>query len=73
MKNKECKKSARQYKRKYFDNLAAQAEYAVKNNDIRKVYNITYQIAGKKRVLEKPIKNKQGKAHHQGGTNQKMG
>lgn len=55
MRNKELKRSDHQNRRKYVDNLAI----SIESSNTIKLYDITYKLLGKRRVLEKPVKNKQ--------------
>lgn len=46
-KDKEVKKSCKQDKRKYVEQLAEEAESACGKDDIKTLYNITRQLSGK--------------------------
>jgi len=60
---KECevKKSARKDRRKWYNSLADQAQEAANNNQTRELYRLTRQIAGKSTLVEKPVKDEDGR------------
>ena len=59
--NLEVKKSARQDKRQYVHNLTEEAKTASKQNNIKRVYEITRALSGKSFNPIKPVKNKNGR------------
>nr|CAH8843517.1 unnamed protein product [Trichobilharzia regenti] len=58
--DKEVKKSARKDKRRFYDNLATEAEKAAGKRDLRTLYQITKSLSGKRSTQAKPIKDSQG-------------
>uniref|UniRef100_A0AA85ILE8 Reverse transcriptase domain-containing protein n=1 Tax=Trichobilharzia regenti TaxID=157069 RepID=A0AA85ILE8_TRIRE len=58
--DKEVKKSARKDKRRFYDNLATEAEKAAGKRDLRTLYQITKSLSGKRPTQAKPIKDSQG-------------
>ena len=60
VKNKEVKKSARQDRKVYYEELASEAEEAARRREIGTVYKITKELAGKGRADDGPIKSKAG-------------
>ena len=58
--NKEVKKSCRRDKRVWYENLAAKAESAVANKDMKLLYDITKEISGRKRYQSRRIKHVHG-------------
>ena len=60
VKNKEVKKSARQDRKVYYEELASEAEEAARRREIGTVYKITKELAGKGRAHNRPIKSKAG-------------
>ena len=60
IKNKEVKKSARQDRKVYYEELASEAEEAARRREIGTVYKITKELAGKGRAHDRPIKSKAG-------------
>ena len=59
--NKAVKKSTRKDKQNYIKDLATQAEMAVHRRDMKELYDITRTLAGKRRNLSKPVKDKEGR------------
>ena len=59
-KNCEVKRSCRKHKRERIDSIAWKAEEAAEKNDIKKVYDTTKVLCGKKGVQSKPVKVKSG-------------
>ena len=57
----QVKKSARGDKRDFLEKKAATAEEAAKRGDSRAVYKITNEIIGKRRNLNGPVKDQNGK------------
>ena len=60
-KHKEVKKSARRDKRQYYEDLAAQAEEASCKGNMKRLYDITKQLAGKWKHSSQHVKDKHGK------------
>ena len=58
--NKAVKKSAREDKRQFMEELAETAEVAASKNEMRTVYKITQQICGNKQHKSIRVKDKQG-------------
>nr|CAH8838906.1 unnamed protein product [Trichobilharzia regenti] len=58
--DKEVKNSARKDKRRFYDNLATEAEKASDKRDLRTLYQITKSLSGKRSTQAKPIKDSQG-------------
>ena len=59
--NREVKKSARQDKRQFIHNLTEEAEIAAKQNNMKRVYEITRALSGKSFNPSKPVKDKNGR------------
>ena len=59
--NKMVKKSARQDKRNYIQDLAGKAETAAGKRDLKQLYDITRTLSGKNRTISQPVKDKDGK------------
>ena len=59
--NKAVKKSARKDKQNYINDPATQAEMAAHRRDMKELYDITRTLAGKRRNLTKPVKDKEGR------------
>lgn len=57
---KQVKKSIRKDKRDYIDGLAKRAEKAAGMGNLRELYQVTKQLAGKFQQSDKPIKDKHG-------------
>jgi len=47
-------------RRNFNEDLAKQAVVAARMKNMREVYNITRMLAGNRRVVEQPVKNKEG-------------
>ena len=60
MKNREVKKSARNDKRAFAEELASEAECAAARGEISAVYKITKQLCGKNTSQSAPVKDKDG-------------
>ena len=60
-KDKELKKSTRQDKRKWVDQLAMDAEEATHNGRMKEVYDITKTLSNDKRKTTNAVKDKCGK------------
>ncbi|KAI8484441.1 hypothetical protein Bbelb_378740 [Branchiostoma belcheri] len=58
--DREVKKSVRKDKRDHIDSLAKRAEEAAGQGNLRELYQVTKQLAGKSQQADKPIKDKQG-------------
>ena len=59
-KDKEVKKSARNYKRSYVEGLAAEAESAAARGELSTVYKITKRLCGNYTTHSAPVKGKDG-------------
>ena len=59
-KNKEVKKSARRDKRDFIDKLATDAQKAADTRNMKDLYNITKQLAGRRTNTNRPVMNKEG-------------
>ncbi|VDP62426.1 unnamed protein product, partial [Schistosoma curassoni] len=59
--NKQVKRSIRTDKRKYVEDLATTAEKAVREGNIRQLYDTTNKLSGNRRKPERPLKSKEGK------------
>ena len=59
--NRKVKKNARKDKRKYFDDLAQEAESAACKRDMKQLYDITRTLAGKNKTHAQPVTDKDGK------------
>lgn len=59
-KHKEVKRSFRQDRRKWTEDLATKAEEAARDGKAKDLYKITKQLANKKTKCQKPIRNKEG-------------
>ena len=55
------KKSVRDDKQKYMGELAATAEEAVAEGNIRQLYDITRNLAGKYSQPQRPVNDEEGK------------
>ena len=60
VKDKDIKKSAKQDKRKYVEDLAEKAQEASVKGDLRKMYKITKQLSGSKQIHSKAVRGKDG-------------
>ena len=60
--DKIIKRSAKQYKRKYIESMADDAEHAAKHGDYRTVYQITNKLCGAHTTQNIPVKDKEGNA-----------
>ena len=60
MKNTEVKRSFRRDKRKRIDDIAREAEEAAEKRDMKKVYDTTRLLSGKRNVQSTPVKDKNG-------------
>ena len=58
--HEEVKKSITQDKRRYIDNLTQQAVEAVGKRNMKQVYNIARRLAGRPKVADRPVKDKNG-------------
>nr|KAG5711942.1 hypothetical protein BaRGS_026383 [Batillaria attramentaria] len=58
--DREVKRSIRKDKRDYIDNLASQAEEAVRQGNLKDLYQVTKKLAGKFQQTDKPVKDKNG-------------
>lgn len=61
-KHREVKKSYRNDKRKWAENLADEAQKAANTGNIKELYNTTKRLANKQLRAKKPIKDKDGNA-----------
>ena len=59
-KNHEVKRSCRRDRRRRIDELAREAEEAVEQRDMKRVYDTTSLLSGRKTVQSKPVKDKNG-------------
>jgi endonuclease/exonuclease/phosphatase family metal-dependent hydrolase len=59
--NKEVKKQARNDKRQYINALTEEAESAAGTNNLKRLYEITRMLAGKRPNPVKPVRDKNGK------------
>ena len=59
--NKSVKKSIKADKKNYADALAAEAEEAARNGNMKDLYTITKKLSGKFSKPERPVKDKEGK------------
>uniref|UniRef100_A0A8C3IT77 Endonuclease/exonuclease/phosphatase domain-containing protein n=1 Tax=Chrysemys picta bellii TaxID=8478 RepID=A0A8C3IT77_CHRPI len=59
---KVVKRNIRKDKRDYVDGLAAEAEQAAYNGNMKQLYDITKRLSGKFSKPERPVKEKQGKS-----------
>ena len=60
--DREVKRSIRQDKRDFIDNLARQAEEAAGQRNLKELYSVTRKLAGKFQQTNKPVKDKSGKS-----------
>ena len=60
MKNTEVKRSCKRDKRKRIDDIAREAEEAAEKRDMKKVYDTTRLLSGKRNVQSTPVKDKNG-------------
>ena len=58
--DREVKRSIKRDKRGYIDDLARQAEAATRQGNLRDLYLVTKQLAGKFQQTDKPVKDKNG-------------
>ena len=58
--DKEVKRSAKNDKRDFVEELATQAQKAAEKNDTKALYNITKQLGGRKINSNRPVKGKDG-------------
>eukprot|EP00105_Crassostrea_gigas_P028093 XP_011449635.1 PREDICTED: uncharacterized protein LOC105343838 [Crassostrea gigas] len=59
-KHREVKRSVKDDKRRYYEDLAIRAEAASEQRNMKEVYDITRQLSGKSSKSEKPVKDKNG-------------
>uniref|UniRef100_A0AA85JAK3 Uncharacterized protein n=1 Tax=Trichobilharzia regenti TaxID=157069 RepID=A0AA85JAK3_TRIRE len=57
---KKVKKSTRKDKRRFYDNLATEADKAAGKKDLMALYQISKSLSGKRSTQVKPIKDSQG-------------
>ena len=60
MKNTKVKRSCKRDKRKRIDDIAREAEEAAEKRDMKKVYDTTRLLSGKRNVQSTPVKDKNG-------------
>ena len=60
--NREVKDSTRKDKRKHIEALATKAETAAQERNLKELYEITKQLAGKRNNADKPVRTKDGTA-----------
>ena len=58
--DKEVKRSAKNDKRDFVEELATQAQKAAEKNDTKALYNITKQLGGRKTNSNRPVEGKDG-------------
>ncbi|VDP59738.1 unnamed protein product, partial [Schistosoma curassoni] len=58
--NKQVKRSIRTDKRKYVEDIAMMAEKAVREGNMRQLYDTTKKLSGNRRKPERPVKSKEG-------------
>ena len=58
--NKEVKKSIKEDKHRYFENLATEAEQAAGSGNLKQLYDITRKLSGKYSKPERPVNDKHG-------------
>ena len=58
--NKDVRKSAKKDKKAFFDTLATEAESAAGQRNMKRLYDITRTMSGKRSRPPKPVKNKDG-------------
>lgn len=58
--HKEVRRSIKQDKREFVDNLARQAEEAAAQRNLKDLYSITKKLSGKFQQTDRPVKDKQG-------------
>ena len=56
--NKHAKKSIREDRRKFIDNLAEEAEQACKEGKMKKLYDTTKMLSGRYNNPERPVRTK---------------
>ena len=59
-KNHEVKRSCRRDKRRRMDEISREAEEAAEQRDMKRVYDTTRLLSGRKTVQSKPVKDKNG-------------
>ncbi|XP_078357262.1 uncharacterized protein LOC144642146 [Oculina patagonica] len=59
--NKDVRKSARKDKKEFFNALATEAETAAGQRNMKRLYEITRAMSGKKSKQTRPVKNKEGR------------
>ncbi|XP_035692545.1 craniofacial development protein 2-like [Branchiostoma floridae] len=59
--DRKVKKSCRRDKRKWISDKAAEAEEAASKQDMKTLYRITKTLSGKRRQINKPVQDKNGK------------
>ena len=59
-KNHEVKRSCRTEKRRWIDEIAREVEEAAEQRDMKRVYDTTRLLSGRKTVQSKPVKDKNG-------------
>ncbi|CAH8650448.1 unnamed protein product [Schistosoma curassoni] len=59
--NKQAKRSIRADKKKYVEELATTAEKAVREGNMKQLYDTTKKLSGKYSKPERPVKDKEGK------------
>lgn len=58
--HRRVKKSIKKHKKNFINALAAEAEQAAYNGNLKKLYDTTKQLSGKFNKPERPVKDKQG-------------
>ena len=58
--NKDVRKSAKKDKKAFFDTLATEAESAAGQRNMKRPYDITRTLSGKRSKPPEPVKNKDG-------------
>ena len=58
--NKDVKKSAKKDKKEFYNTLATEAESAAGQRNMKRLYDITRTMSGKRRSQSKPVKSKEG-------------
>ena len=56
--NRRVKRSARDDKRKFIHDMTEEAEVAARQNNMKRVYEITRTLSGKNNTTSKPVKDK---------------
>ncbi|KAI8514967.1 hypothetical protein Bbelb_075580 [Branchiostoma belcheri] len=59
--DRRVKRSCRKDKRRWFSDIAAEAEVAASKQDMKTLYKITKTLSGKRRQVNKPVQDKEGK------------